>query len=515
MRIKINSVWVEVEAGATIFQAAKSVGIDIPVMCFNNDLEHFTSCMVCLVKDSKTGKLMPSCSVKAEAGMEIITDDSEVLESRKMALELLLSEHIGDCEAPCRVACPAYMDIPLMNRLLEQGKTAEAMGVVMHDIALPSVLGRICPAPCEGVCRRKPIDGAVSICMLKRYAGDYGNFVPSVQPSNGKSIAVVGSGIAGLAAAFHLAQRGYKVDVFEKDSQAGGMLRYTTSEDELPKSILDNEIDRLQAMGVDFKCNMVVDKNMFGQLVNQYSSVIIASGAITHEQLLWGIPTIEKGFSANDKTYQSGTSNVFVIGTALKPGRLAVKMLAQGKEVAFSVHQFINNKQVNGEPKRFNSRFGRLKQNEFSEYLKESLPGNRLEPNKGFNVGFSLQEMQIEASRCLHCDCRKPETCKLRSYAQLFNVEQKIDQEQRLPVTKEMQHRLVVFEPGKCIKCGICVRLTAKYKEQFGFTFIGRGFDVRIGIPFNQPMSEGLKMVAYEVADACPTGAISRKNTEE
>ena len=93
-------------------------------------------------------------------------------EARKTALELLLSEHVGDCEAPCQITCPAHMDIPLMNRLLARGKFAEALQVVKKDIALPSVLGRICPAPCEGACRRRSVDEAVSICLLKRFAGD-------------------------------------------------------------------------------------------------------------------------------------------------------------------------------------------------------------------------------------------------------------------------------------------------------------------------------------------------------
>lgn len=512
MYIKLNNISFKFEEGDTIYKVAKSAGIDIPVMCFNDDIEHFTSCMICLVKDSGTGKLIPSCSTKAVDGMEIITNDSEVMESRKMALELLLSEHVGDCEAPCRVACPANMDIPLMNRLLEQEKTLEAMTVVMRDIALPSVLGRICPAPCEGVCRRKSIDGSVSICLLKRFAGDYGSYTPTVQPANGKRIAVIGSGIAGLAAAYHLAERGYNVDVFEKEANAGGMLRTTTNENELPASVLDSEINRIISMGVAFNFGTVVDKPMFAKITNEYHSVIVASGAITNEQRNWGLPYDEKGFIADPKTYQSALKNVFVVGTALKPGRLAVKMLAQGKEAAFSVHQFVNNLLVKGEPKMFNSRFGKLTPIEFPEYLKESLPGNPVAPAEGNFKGFTVQEMRIEASRCLHCDCRKPNSCKLRTYADTFGAHQKIEQERRLPVTKEMQHQLVVFEPGKCIKCGICVRITAKYQERFGLTFIGRGFDVRIGVPFDQSVNEGLKEVALLVADACPTGAISRKH---
>ena len=83
--------------------------------------------------------------------------------------------------------------------------------------------------------------------------------------------------------------------------------------------------------------------------------------------------------------------------------------------------------------------------------------------------------------------------------------------EDRQLCTKQVQHDEVIYEPSKCIKCGICVRLTAKHQEEYGFTFIGRGFDVVVGIPFNENTAAGLKKVALVVADACPTGAISRK----
>lgn len=512
MKLKINNIPITVQEGTTLYEAAKIAGFDIPVMCFNDDLEHFTSCMICLVKDAVSGKFMPSCTMKAEEGMDIITNDAEVLESRKMALELLLSEHVGDCEAPCRVACPAYMDIPFMNRLLAAGKIQEAYNVVTKDIALPSVLGRICPAPCEGVCKRKPIDGAVSICMLKRFAGDNGLMAEHkpIKP-NGKKVAVIGSGIAGLAAANHLALKGYEVNVFEKDEEPGGMLRYNTDESLLPKSVLDKEIEQIKALGVVFNCGSIIDKAAFGLLRTQYNALVIASGTLNEKQKSWGISFNDKGFEADAKTYQSAIDNVFVVGTALKPGRLAIKMLAQGKEVAFSVDQYLNGKTVIGEPKRFNSRFGKLRETEFAAYLEESIPGNRIEPKDGGSNGFSLQEMKLEAARCMHCDCRKPDTCKLRIYSDAFGAKQKVDSERRHLVKKNLQHDFVVFENGKCIKCGICVRMTAKYQETFGFTFIGRGFDVEIGIPFNRTLSEGLKKVALEVADACPTGAIARK----
>ena len=116
-----------------------------------------------------------------------------------------------------------------------------------------------------------------------------------------------------------------------------------------------------------------------------------------------------------------------------------------------------------------------------------------------------------EAARCLHCDCRDLEHCRLRIYSDQHGADQRrFKSEQRQFCTKADQHENVIYEASKCIKCGICVRITERYSEDFGLTFIGRGFDVVVGIPFNESLRSGLKKVALEVADACPTGAICR-----
>src|SRR5690554_593666 len=180
IQLSINNKKIEVEEGLSVMKAAQQTGVNIPNMCWHDELDHFTSCMLCLVKDNISGRLFPSCSVKVHEGMEIVTDDDEIHEARKTALELLLSEHVGDCEAPCHIACPAHMNIPLMNRLIAAGKFDQALEVVRHDIALPSVLGRICPAPCEGACHRKSLDEPVSVCLLKRFVGDSGQMAAKV-----------------------------------------------------------------------------------------------------------------------------------------------------------------------------------------------------------------------------------------------------------------------------------------------------------------------------------------------
>lgn len=522
VKLKINNTEIEVPSGTTILQAARQLGFEIPTMCHRDELEHFTSCMICLVKNNQNGKLIPSCSINAVDGMDITTIDEEIREARKTGLELLLSDHVGDCEAPCTMACPAHMDIPTMNRLLAAGKFDEALKVVKQNIALPSVLGHICPAPCEGVCKRKPIDGAVSICLLKRYAGDFGNIDEKTADSTGKRVAIIGAGPAGLAAAYYLQVKGIQCTVFEQSEQTGGIILNDVESNKLPLEVLEKESLAIAQLGAKFKFGTAIGKEEFESLQTEFDAVLIASGTITEEQKSWGLQTNAKGFEAQTQTYQTANSKVFVAGSALKPAKLVIRLLAQGKEAASSIHQFLNDRRVVGQPMKFNSKVGKLIIPEYAIYLKESVEGNRIEPTNGIAAGLSAEEVKAEAARCLHCDCRKITNCKLRDYSDEYGaVQQRFSYDERKPVRKIFSQGLtqsetltgkgIVYEPEKCIKCGICVRLTEKHQEQFGFTYIGRGFNVEIGIPFNEKLEEGIKLVAEEVADACPTGALARK----
>jgi NADH dehydrogenase/NADH:ubiquinone oxidoreductase subunit G len=110
----------------------------------------------------------------------------------------------------------------------------------------------------------------------------------------------------------------------------------------------------------------------------------------------------------------------------------------------------------------------------------------------------------------MHCDCRKPDTCRLRILAgQLGAAQARFRIENRHPFERICTHPSVIYEPGKCIKCGICVRICEVSKEKLGLTFIGRGFQVRVGVPFSKPLSEGLAHTASKCIDACPTGALA------
>lgn len=509
--IKIDGRYITVSPGTTILNAARGLGIDIPTMCQNDEVEHFNSCMICLVKNVQNGRLYPSCSMMAQEGMEIVTSDNEIHEARQTCLELLLSDHVGDCEAPCTVSCPAHMDIPSMNRLLAAGMFDQALKVVRQTIALPSVLGYICPAPCEGACRRKSIDGAVSICLLKRFSGIEGRYDENPLPLTGQKVAIIGSGPAGLSAAYYLQLKGVQTTIYDKALFPGGMLRTSIDKNKLPQEILDHEIQTIKNLGVHFCQNDEINKKRFEQLQLENDAILIASGLISEEQKTWGIIFSSKGFEVNEHTFQTNLTRVFVAGNAIHSSKLAIRSLAQGKEAATSIWQLLNGKPVVGLPITFNSKFGKLVIPEYAQYLKESIGNARIEPSKGHLYGLSTEEVKTEASRCLHCDCRKIESCKLREYSNQYKaVQKRFSYDERKTVRKQF-HKTIVYEPEKCIKCGICVRLTAKYQEKYGFTYIGRGFDVEIGIPFNENINKGLKLIAEKVADECPTGALGKR----
>ena len=142
VKMKIDGIEVTAEKGTTILEAARSIGKEIPTLCFNDKVSHNTSCFVCVVKDTKTGKFIPSCAAKVGEGMEIEAETEEVLDMRKTCLNLLLSEHSGDCEAPCTIACPAHAQVEEYVRLGKQGKHLEGLKVIKERIPLPMSIGR-------------------------------------------------------------------------------------------------------------------------------------------------------------------------------------------------------------------------------------------------------------------------------------------------------------------------------------------------------------------------------------
>lgn len=514
VKVKIDSQEADVPAGSNIIDAAEQLGIVIPTLCYLKGYEPSTSCQVCTVKDSRTGRLIPACGTKVFDGMEIDCETDEIFNVRRSALELLLSEHVGDCRAPCDFACPAHMDIPLMLQQISDEELRNAIITVKEDIALPAILGRVCPKPCEKGCRRKGADGPVAICDLKRYVADADlatddPYLPPCKPDSGKSVAIVGSGPSGLAGAYYLRRDGHACTFIEQREQLGGRLRTEESEEDLPRDVLDAEINQIVRLGVDQRTQTAVTtKEQLDALLDEFDVVLLAIGKTTPEQVeQLGLRATKRGIDVNKETYSTNRRGVFAVGNLLRGKGMVVRSAADGKEAAFIIDQFLAGKRELSLGYEFSSRIGRVESGEIDEFLAGSIMANREVPDFGTN--YDQQHAAEQSDRCFDCTCSSHGNCKLEYWSEFYGADPNRYPRERRPYEVIGRESSVLFEPGKCIKCELCIKIAEKASEPLGLTFVGRGFDVVVSVPFDGEMDDGLSRVAADCIAACPTAALS------
>ena len=360
IKFKIDNIEYESPEGSTILNIARKAGLFIPTLCHNDDLPHFSSCMACMVKDNKTNRYIPSCSALVQDGMDIDLSGEEVILLRRKAIELLLSEHRAECEAPCKVVCPAGYNIPLLNRLLAARDFEKAHSLLKQEITSSGIACIKCPGYCENACRRKKIDQPVSIRNIQLFIAQSINLINPVQDNT----------------------------------------------DDNPGNVESDGITRV-------------------------------SGKLSH---------------------------------------------------------------------RFSSRIGRLEETELKEWLKEcSGTGTRHVEiaDEGSAAG--------EAENCMHCDCRGADNCRLRDIAEEFSIKDPKGKIVNSPIEKKINHNTgLIFENAKCIKCGLCVRLSERLKEEPALCFINRGLISIISEPLTEEFDNVLKTISREVIQICPTGALSQ-----
>ncbi len=284
-RINIDGKEVTALPGQTILQVARENDIYIPTFCYDDRMEIYGACGICVVEVEGNPKLLKSCATEVTPNMVVHTHSERITESRKTNLELLLSNHKGDCRPPCAKACPAETDCQGYVGLVALGRYREALELIKERIPLPASLGRVCPHPCEQECRRGLIDEPIGIAAVKRFAGEHDldgedPYLPYCAPDTGKSVAILGAGPYGLSMAYFLRQRGHAITIFEAMPHAGGMLRYGIPEYRLPKEVLEEEIDLIREMGVEILTNTKVGKDIsFASLRKDYDAVCIGIGA--------------------------------------------------------------------------------------------------------------------------------------------------------------------------------------------------------------------------------------------
>ncbi|MEE0957142.1 MAG: FAD-dependent oxidoreductase [Ruminococcus sp.] len=284
INLTINGKAVQAPEGSTILEAARLADIYIPTLCYDEAVEVYGACGLCVVEAEGIPKLLRSCSAKVSEGMVVNTESERVVQSRKVAMELLMSAHDGDCVAPCQLNCPAKTDCQGYVGLIANGEYDAALKLIKNKIALPASIGRVCPHPCEKACRRQNVEEPINIAQLKAFAADMDlksdSYIPEVKPATGKKIAVIGGGPAGLTAAYYLTIMGHSVTVYDMMDKMGGMLRYGIPQYRLPKEVLDKEIAIIEKTGVTFKNNQKLGVDFtIASLKAENDAVIVAVGA--------------------------------------------------------------------------------------------------------------------------------------------------------------------------------------------------------------------------------------------
>ena len=281
--------------------------------------------------------------------------------------------------APCNAACPVGVDIEGCMDLIRRGKLDEARDLMLRENPMPAVTGRVCEHPCHAACSRGAFDEPVNIRAVERWLGERqveahgaakatgraGTPAPSrdgaagtrdaaaptpaapVRPKRKEKVAVVGSGPAGLACAYHLARLGYAVNVFESDPEPGGRLRYGIPEHKLPRAVLAREIDRIRAAGVTFRCDARLGANLAWETIERHDAIFIATGAREHEPRDWerhDLPAVRPGldFLREVRAGEPPTigKRVVVIGgtdAAVDCARTALRL---GSEVDMGTREF-------------------------------------------------------------------------------------------------------------------------------------------------------------------------------
>ena len=285
IRLTINGKECICEKGDTILQAAEKNGIEIPTLCFSEYVKKYGACGLCVVEAKHTPKLLRACSVEAGDGMVIETESERVKKERKITMELLMSDHDGDCLGPCVLNCPANTDAQGYVKQIALGNDEEAVKIIKEKIPMPACIGRICPHPCEKACRRQYVEEPISIAALKYFAADNilnagKHVLPQVKASTGKKVGIIGGGPGGLAAAYNLAAMGHKVTVVDAMPKMGGMLRYGIPQYRLPRDIIDKEVAEIESLGVNLVNDINVGKDMtFTQFRSQFDATVVAIGA--------------------------------------------------------------------------------------------------------------------------------------------------------------------------------------------------------------------------------------------
>lgn len=246
---------------------------------------------------------------------------------------------------PCNHVCPAGNDVQAFLHALAEERVDDALAVLLETTPFPSVCGRVCPAPCMESCNRTSLEGAVNVRQLERYAGDHGRVKVRPLEVHNQRVAIVGSGPAGLTAAYHLGRLGYPVAVYDGADEVGGLLRSGIPGFRLPTDVLERELERIASLGVTFVTDARIDRPGLLRLGAEYDAVLVATGLQQLAELRLGLgdaPGVEQGIVFLDRVHRGEArvagEDVVVVGggnTAMDAARSALRLGAARVRVVY------------------------------------------------------------------------------------------------------------------------------------------------------------------------------------
>jgi len=499
IEFKIDGQVIEAETGMTVLQAARRAGIEIPSLCYQEGLPHQTSCFICAIRVKGSETLQPACALPATAGLEVEFHSPVVETARRTALELLFSDHAGRCEAPCAMACPASLDIPAFLKAVKRGDSSGALEVLSRRLPLAGVLGKVCAGYCQKACVRRKQDEPLSVpCLHGRVAQENlasgSPWLPEKQAASGKTVAIFGSGPVALSAAWFLLQQGHACRLIEEGTRAGGSLRQLVQEGQLEEKLLDGEIALIERFGAEIVCGKPAREGRSLEEMAASFDVVLVADPVTGGK--------EKG-TGSSPAAGSRPENLFYAASVVSDEKSVVRAVNAGRTLAVSIGQYLAGEPVTGPEKPFY--FAARDVTGDEERTLFALSGAPEAPAP------AQTDPKQEAARCLQCSCVKRDTCRLRHYGSRYGVQAQRFKGERRRMEPDQSHGEVVYDPGKCILCGLCLRVAEAAGEARGLSFVGRGFPTRVAVPFGGQLLDGLSLCARECAAVCPTAALSLK----